>query len=170
MVTEATDASNSSYRLTSTLKTSHPRSLGQSTSSLHATTCSVFHVPWDGNTISPPDPNRRFTLYTADFIFPNMNAWRLMWDVETLKQVGDTVPGNTPLQNLAITTANEIMNIFINSRRGDGDEGVTTDNAVRTQKAVLAAREVTGKAFGEDGKPKVQTFTMKVGWLALERK
>ena len=113
-------------------------------------TCNgMFGVPWDGDTISPPDPNRRFTLDTADLILPNMDAWRLMWDFETLKQVGDTVPGNTPLQNLAITTANEIMNIFIKFRRGDGDEGVTTDDAVRTQKAVLAAREVTSKVFGE---------------------
>ncbi|KAK2459766.1 hypothetical protein APHAL10511_008198 [Amanita phalloides] len=45
-----------------------------------------------------------------------MEAWRLFWDFNILRELADALPGNTPLQNKALTAANEIMNVF---KRGD---------------------------------------------------
>ncbi|KAH9926632.1 glycoside hydrolase family 38 protein [Epithele typhae] len=76
----------------------------------------MFGVPWNGDTIAPPDMNRYFGLRSADLVVPNMTAWHLMWDFQTLRELADSIPGNTALQNKAIVTANEIMNVF---DRGD---------------------------------------------------
>ncbi|KAJ7677197.1 glycosyl hydrolases family 38 N-terminal domain-containing protein [Mycena rosella] len=65
-----------------------------------------------GGGIGPPDPNRYFRLEMADLVVPNMEAWRLLWDFQTLRELVDTLPGNTPLQNKALITANAIMNAF----------------------------------------------------------
>ncbi|KAJ7781792.1 glycoside hydrolase family 38 protein [Mycena maculata] len=65
-----------------------------------------------GGGIGPPDPNRYFGLDMADLVVPNQEAWRLLWDFQTLRELVDTLPGNTPLQNKALITANAIMNTF----------------------------------------------------------
>jgi len=39
--------------------------------------------------------NRYFTLASADLVVPNQDAWRLLWDFEALRQLVDTLPGNT---------------------------------------------------------------------------
>ncbi|KAG9126701.1 Glycoside hydrolase, 38 vacuolar alpha mannosidase [Ceratobasidium sp. 392] len=62
--------------------------------------------------IAPPDQNRYFTLASADLVVPNQDAWHLFWDYTTLREIIDNLPGNSPLQNLALKTANEIMNVF----------------------------------------------------------
>ncbi|CEL56677.1 hypothetical protein RSOLAG1IB_08003 [Rhizoctonia solani AG-1 IB] len=62
--------------------------------------------------IAPPDQNRYFTLASADLVVPNQDAWHLFWDFTTLREIIDTLPGNSPLQNQALRTANEIMNEF----------------------------------------------------------
>lgn len=72
----------------------------------------MFGVPWNGDTIAPPDMNRYFQLASADLVVPNQDAWHLMWDFTTLREIVDTVPGNTALQNKALVTANKIMNAF----------------------------------------------------------
>lgn len=46
---------------------------------------------------------------------PNQEAWGLLWDFTTLRELVDTLPGNTPLQNKALSVANEIMNVFDNN-------------------------------------------------------
>ncbi|EIN03570.1 glycoside hydrolase family 38 protein [Punctularia strigosozonata HHB-11173 SS5] len=88
--------------------------------------------------IGPPDNNRYFSLRSADLVVPNLDAWALFWDFTTLRELVDTLPGNTPLQNLALTTANAIMNVFQN------DDPST----------IPAARQLAWKVFGEawDGK------------------
>jgi len=48
----------------------------------------MFSVPWNGDTIAPPDMNRYFTLDSADLIVPNQAC-------QTLRELIDTVPGNT---------------------------------------------------------------------------
>ena len=98
--------------------------------------------------------NRYFTLASADLVVPNQEAWNLLWDFEALRQLVDTLPGNTPyvsldwkskcssvirLQNKALVTANEIMNIF---KRGD----VTAVSACRKK-----AQEVFGKDWDTKG-------------------
>ncbi|KAJ3559346.1 hypothetical protein NM688_g401 [Phlebia brevispora] len=72
----------------------------------------MFGVPWNGDTIAPPDMNRYFRLVSADIVVPNEEAWGLMLDFTTLREIADTLPGNTSLQNKALVTANEIMNVF----------------------------------------------------------
>jgi alpha-mannosidase len=57
----------------------------------------MFGIPWNGDTIQPPDMNRWYSLDSADLVVPNMDAWGLLWDFETLKQLSDALPGNTSL-------------------------------------------------------------------------
>ncbi|KAK7464842.1 Glycoside hydrolase, 38 vacuolar alpha mannosidase [Stygiomarasmius scandens] len=76
-------------------------------------TCNgMFGVPWNGDTIAPPDMNRYFSLASADLVVPNQEAWHLLWDFQTLREIIDSVPGNTSLQNKALVVANEIINTF----------------------------------------------------------
>lgn len=98
----------------------------------------MFGVPWNGDTIAPPDMNRYFSLASADLVVPNEEAWRLLWDFTTLREIADSLPGNTVLQNKAIVTANEIMNAF-NS----------TDPA-----SIKRARKIAEDVFGEDWETK----------------
>ncbi|KAF8900480.1 glycoside hydrolase family 38 protein [Gymnopilus junonius] len=93
----------------------------------------MFGVPWNGDTIQPPDMNRYFQLASADLVVPNMEAWGLLWDFQTLKEIIDTLPGNTPLQNQALAAANEIMNVF---NKGDPS-------------SISKARKVAEEVFGE---------------------
>ena len=59
--------------------------------------------------------DRYFQLASVDLVVFNRDAWSLLWDFAVLRQIFDTIPGNTALQNEALV-ANEIMNVF---RRGD---------------------------------------------------
>jgi alpha-mannosidase len=98
----------------------------------------MFGVPWNGDTIAPPDMNRHYQLASADLVVPNQDAWGLLWDFTTLKELVDTLPGNTPLQNKALTVANEIMNVF------DSKNPAT----------ILQARKVAERVFGENWQQK----------------
>ncbi|TFK19473.1 alpha-mannosidase [Coprinopsis marcescibilis] len=93
----------------------------------------MFGIPWSGDTIDPPDMNRYFRLASADLVVPNQEAWRLMWDFETLTQFVRQLDGNMHLQNKALVAANEIMNVF-----GKGDLSDITK-----------ARELAAEVFGE---------------------
>lgn len=93
----------------------------------------MFGVPWNGDTIAPPDMNRYFRLASADLVVPNQEAWRLFWDFEALKQIIDQVSGSTVLQNKALVAANAIMNVFDKS-----------DAA-----SIPAARKLAEEVFGE---------------------
>jgi len=76
--------------------------------------------------------NRFFRLDSADLVVPNMEAWGLLWDFNTLRELADALPGNTILQNQALTAANEIMNVF---KRGN-------------PAGVVAARRIAEGVFG----------------------
>ena|ERR1700761_2972968 len=97
----------------------------------------MFGVPATGG-ISAPDMNRYFGLASADLVVPNQEAWRLMWDFETLKQIFRTIPGNTSLGNLALVTANEIMNVFDH----------------KDASSIGKARKLAEKVFGKDWESK----------------
>ncbi|KAI1787087.1 glycoside hydrolase family 38 protein [Ganoderma leucocontextum] len=99
----------------------------------------MFGVPWNGDTIAPPDMNRYFGLRSADLVVPNMEAWHLFWDFQTLRELTDSIPGNTALQNKALTVANEIMNVF--------DKGDTASIG----RARKLAEEVFGKHWEKKG-------------------
>ena len=90
----------------------------------------MFGIPFSGDIVDPPDMNRYFSLASADLVVPNMEGWGLLWDFQTLREIVDTVAGNTPyvyvsysskksltqgcssLQNKALSVANEMMNVF----------------------------------------------------------
>jgi hypothetical protein len=77
--------------------------------------------------------NRYFQVASADLVVPDMNAWGLLWDFTTLRELIDTLPGNSALQNKALTVANAIMNAF---RKNDPD-------------SLKAARKLADEVFGE---------------------
>ena len=56
----------------------------------------MIRVPWNGDIIQPRGMNRYFYLASAEPIVPNMEAWGLLWDFQTLRELVDTLPGNTP--------------------------------------------------------------------------
>ncbi|KAF9025150.1 glycoside hydrolase family 38 protein [Hymenopellis radicata] len=102
-------------------------------------TCNgMFGVPWNGDTIEPPDMNRWFTLASADLVVPNQDAWHLMWDFQTLREIIDNVWGNTPLQNKSLVVANEIINTF---KKGDPS-------------TVNKCRKLVEQVFGKDWQAK----------------
>ncbi|KAL8280086.1 hypothetical protein RQP46_007416 [Phenoliferia psychrophenolica] len=65
-----------------------------------------------GEVNNPPDNNRFFRLASADLVVPNMDAWRLLWDFRTLKDIASQLPDNSPLGTKCMETANQIMNVF----------------------------------------------------------
>ncbi|KIM65521.1 glycoside hydrolase family 38 protein [Scleroderma citrinum Foug A] len=72
----------------------------------------MFGVPLRGDIIAPPDMNRYFQLASADLVVPDQDAWHLMWDFNALREIVETLPGNSILQNKALVTANSIINAF----------------------------------------------------------
>lgn len=99
--------------------------------------------------------NRYFTLASADLVVPNQDAWHLMWDFQTLREIIDNVGGSTPyvssrsctrlsylafarLQNQALVVANEIINTF---KKGDPS-------------TVNKCRKIVERVFGKDWQAK----------------
>ena len=89
---------------------SEARAVGHHEFIIESTCNGMFGV--GGGSISPPDMNRYFSLASADLVVPNQDAWGLLWDFRALRQISETLPGNTSLQNKALVAANEIINTF----------------------------------------------------------
>ncbi|KAH7105393.1 glycosyl hydrolases family 38 N-terminal domain-containing protein [Auriculariales sp. MPI-PUGE-AT-0066] len=87
-----------------------------------------------GSEIQAPDMDRYFTLDLADIVVPNLEAWGLRWDFDTLRELVQTLPGNSILQNKALVAANDIQNAF---DRGD-KEG-----------SIKRGRKIAERVFGE---------------------
>lgn len=100
--------------------------------------------------------NKYFSLDSADLVVPNQDgrcylldlylsnpdgviAWGLLWDFTTLRELVDTLPGNTALQNKALSVANEIMNVF---HRGELSD---------IRRARTLAEEIFGKGWEAKG-------------------
>lgn len=77
--------------------------------------------------------DRTFTIDSADVVVPDPQAWGLLWDFSTLRQLTENLPGNSALQNKALVTANKIMNVF-----GSG-----------SPEEIKQARKVAEEVFGE---------------------
>ncbi|TFY54220.1 hypothetical protein EVJ58_g8985 [Rhodofomes roseus] len=90
----------------------------------------MFGVPWNGDTIEHPDMNRRFRLASADLVVLNQDAWQLLWDFSTLREISESLPGNTSLQNKALVTANAIMNTLDKDDLGSIDRSRKLAEAV----------------------------------------
>jgi alpha-mannosidase len=67
-------------------------------------------------------------------VVPNQEAWGLLWDFQTLCELADSLPGNSPLQNQALVAANQIMNVF---RKGDPSD-------------IKEGRGIAEQVFGKD--------------------
>ncbi|KAL1924955.1 uncharacterized protein VTP21DRAFT_4609 [Calcarisporiella thermophila] len=63
-------------------------------------------------TIQPPDPNRFFTLSTADLAVPRKEVWQLLHDFEIIRQMASDLPADSQRAADALYTANEIINTF----------------------------------------------------------
>jgi alpha-mannosidase len=116
-----------------------------------ATCNGMFGVPWNGDTIQPPDVrpsapfsqhlesslyfqnNRYFQVASADLVVPHLPAWGLLWDFTVLRELIGTLPGESMLQNKALTVANAIMNTF---SKNDPD-------------SIPAARKLADEVFGD---------------------
>ncbi|KAL4077552.1 glycoside hydrolase family 38 protein [Scleroderma citrinum] len=99
----------------------------------------MFGVPWNGDTIAPPDMDRYFALASADLVVPNQDAWHLMWDFHTLREIIGALPGNSALQNKSLVTANAIINAF------------EITNGENIQEIRKIAEDVFGKGWQEKG-------------------
>jgi len=64
------------------------------------------------NDMDPPDPNRYYKLNSADLVVPNMEAYGVLWDFDTLHQLVNDLPGDSSLAKRALYAANEMMNVF----------------------------------------------------------
>ncbi|GAA5860859.1 hypothetical protein JCM8547_003871 [Rhodosporidiobolus lusitaniae] len=65
-----------------------------------------------GETNNPPDNNRYFTLNSADLVVPRMEAWRLLWDFRTIRDLARQLPERSPLGTTCMEVGNQIMNVF----------------------------------------------------------
>lgn len=75
----------------------------------------------------------------------------------TLRQLIDTLPGNTPLQNKALIVANEIMNVF---QKGDPSD---IRRARRVAEQVFGhGWEAKGAAIYDEGSKKPQIWGIGV--------
>lgn len=97
------------------------------------------------NDMDPPDQERYYTLNSADLCVPNMEAWRLMWDFQTLRQLLDQLPGDTPLSQRCLYVANEIMNVF---QQGDAE-------------SIPKCRKVAEDILGEAWEEKIEKESVK---------
>ena len=91
--------------------------------------------------------NRYLQLASADLAVFNRNAWGLLWDFAVLRQIFDTIPGNTALQNKALVVANEIMDVFC---RGDPAD-------------IRNARKLTECVFGKGWEAKADSVYTERG-------
>ncbi|EPQ26471.1 uncharacterized protein PFL1_06119 [Pseudozyma flocculosa PF-1] len=97
----------------------------------------MFGLPSDGS--GDPDPNRYFGLASCDIVVKRPEAWRLMWDFNTLQQCVREMPKDSILQNRALWVANQIQNTF---RKGDLGS---------IQRCRTLAEEILGRGWSDRG-------------------
>lgn len=120
-----------------------------------------------------PNPLPRLQLNSADLVVPNMDAWcvapfpklralppthpgppphrRLMWDFNTLHQVAQEFPSDSPLANQAMYTANAMMNAF----------------DYRDASSVLRARKVAEDVLGKNWEARMEEGRMESGGMGM---
>ena len=99
------------------------------------------------NGMDPPDQNRYYRLATADLVVPNMEAWRVLWDFDTLHQLNNDLPGDSSLSKRALWAANEMMNVF---ELGDNE-------------SLTKCRKVAAEVFGIDWDKDIQKDSEAAG-------
>ncbi|KAL9934910.1 hypothetical protein V8E36_005986 [Tilletia maclaganii] len=86
-----------------------------------------------------PDPDRHFTLASADIVVKDPLAWGLKWDFETLKQLVEEMPKDSIVGNKALWAANEIQDVWRKNDRKTWAQGRKI------------AEEVLGAGWAEQG-------------------
>lgn len=95
----------------------------------------MFGNPPNGTTtITPPDPNKRFTLSKADIVSVNYQARMLQFDMWELGDAARELPENSAEQNRALTVAMKIIDTF----------------QVNNQDSILECRELAKEILGPD--------------------
>ncbi|GMK54493.1 hypothetical protein CspeluHIS016_0110790 [Cutaneotrichosporon spelunceum] len=61
---------------------------------------------------NPPDPNRYYRLNSADLTVPNMDAWRLKYDFDSLHQLTHEMPWDSSLHHHTKKVLNNIIDVF----------------------------------------------------------
>ena len=87
-----------------------------------------------GSFTKPPDPNRRFTLDTAEIRVPNIDAQRLFWDYSILEDIARTLPNHSWEAQRCWQVCVEIINAF---RRGDSS-------------SLLRGRDIARQLYGAE--------------------
>lgn len=101
-------------------------------------TCNaLFGLPH--NNEGDPDPNRYFSLESADVVVKRLEAWHLLWDYHLLQGCIREMPKDSVLQNKALYVMQQIQNTF---RRDD----LSTIGRCRS-----IAEEVLGKGWSSKG-------------------
>lgn len=73
----------------------------------------MFGNPPNGmDSNQPPDPNKYFTLSTADIVAPDLDAHALYHDFYVLRELAWELPGDSSARHRALLAGNEIMNTF----------------------------------------------------------
>lgn len=110
-----------------------------------------------GSFTKPPDPNRKFTLMTAELRVPNMDAWRLFWDYSVLEDIARTLPNNSWEAQRCWRAGVDIINAF---RRGDSG-------------SLLKGREIGRQLYGAEidnaaGKNAEQSIIWAIGHCHID--
>lgn len=101
----------------------------------------MFGNPPGGDTIQPPNPNKYFTLQTADIVAIDMEARQLYIDFWIIGDAAKEFPEDSWEEHEALQVCNEIMDTFI---AGDG-----------SHESLVAARKVAQKYIGNVNSAKV---------------
>ena len=94
-----------------------------------------------GDSIQPPDPNKYFTLYTADIVAVDLEARQLYVDFWIIGDAAREFPGDSWEKHKALQVCNEIIDAFI---AGNG-----------SHKSILKGREIAREYIGDVNSPKV---------------
>ena len=102
---------------------------------------SMFGNAPGGDSIQPPDPNKYFTLSTADIVAVNLEARALFVDFWIIGDAAREFPGDSWEAHEALQIENAIMDTFI---AGNG-----------SQDSLVKAREIARKYIGDVDSEKV---------------
>ena len=75
----------------------------------------------------------------AEIAVPNLEAWQLKYDFDTLVQLSEVLPAQSPLRNKARRTANNVMNAF-----------------KKTSGAIAECRKIAEEVLGGDWKAELK--------------
>lgn len=107
-----------------------------------------------GDVIDPPDPNRYFTLKTADLLVPNLDARRLRVDYLEIGDSAREMPGDSWQKHKARQLANEIINSF------DPENEETIKDAQKLAATYVGEDRYSEKVYSDNDLSKVDVIAV----------